>query len=755
MRTSLQNIELVEKYLCGELNAQEKFDLEKALLNDTDLQQQLALQKDIMRTVQRIGMKKEIQKVARFNKLVKLSKWLAGGLIATAIIIASILLFSKEEKKNNAPQQEKTETLENKSVEAQTTPNSVIAKAITTPKNVLPLFIEPTVKGEEPKVSDCFNFYGLKTWVQPDVQSYNVNPKEGATIEGKEGTLIIIPSNAFINDNNEIVNDNVQFELVEALTLEDIVLYNSGTTSNGKLLESGGMLHINATCNNQQVKINPARPLYIEVPTNEVKKDMMVFEGKTQENGKLNWENPKSLKKYLVHVPLNDLDFLPDGFAAKVESFMPYKGYTKATKKLVDSLYYNLDSERYLGKVALLKRQNSGYKSKRDTLKYGNIQVLTEAEAALNDSKNSTHCGINPSSIQTIKTKEYNNSFVATKEFEDRIAALHKLENGDEMLSIYIEHLKDDLCISDSIVASKLYGNDQIIFEDFAMQKCTNVKDAQIYQEQLSAYYIKKRNERIAAQNELAAILKNKKTNELQAITKGAQNINTVSLANSLAKSTVATGNVYSFQWSKFGWANIDAYLHLLSKGVYNVNMKVNNGVGTTEVYQWLNSINTLTPLQLSNGNCTALFPKENTMEARRMENTYCLAISKNGDSYQWFEKRYNPYQTEQVIIEMKNLSISEIKERLRAFSPGNDLTQRIQEVEQMALLQIKLQQEAAENLKKLEQLKKEREAAIALENQRMEELRKIAFRCYECVTPKKLEQPKNIIDMQQKLGEH
>lgn len=754
MRTSLQNIELVEKYLSGELNAQEKFDFDNSLQNDTDLKQQLALQKDIMRTVQRMGMKKEIQKVARLNKLVKLSKWLAGGLIATAIIIASILLFSKEEKKNNAPQQEKTETLENKNVDAQTTPNSVIAKAITTPKNVLPLFIEPTVKGEVAKVSDCFNFNGLKTWVQPDVQTYNVNPKEGATIEGKEGTLIIIPSNAFINDNNEIVNDNVQFELVEAITLEDMVLYNLGTTSNGKLLESGGMLYVKATCNSQQVKINPARPLYIEVPTNEVKKDMMVFEGKTQEDGKLNWENPKSLKKYLVHVPLNDLDFLPDGFAAKVESFMPYKGYTKATKKLVDSLYYNLDSERYLARDELKKGQKFGHKSKKDTLKYGNIQVSTEAQAALNDTKNSTHCGINPSSIQTIKTKEYNNSFVATKEFEDRIAALHKLEKGDEMLGIYIEHLKDELCISDSIVASKLYGNDKLIFEEFASQKCTNVKDAQMYQEQLSAYYIKKRNERIAAQNKLAEILKNKKTNELQTIAKGAQNKNTVSFANSLAKPTAATGNVYSFQWSKFGWANIDAYLHILSKGVYNVNMKVINGEGTMEVYQWLNSINTLTPLQLSNGNCTSLFPKENTMEAKRMENTYCLAISKKGDSYQWFEKRYNPYQTEQVVIEMKNLSISEIKERLRAFSPGKDLTQRIQEVEQRALLQIKLQQEAAENLKKLEQIKKEREAAIALENQRMEELRRTAFRCYECVPPKILEQPKNIIDMQQNLEE-
>jgi hypothetical protein len=458
MRTSLQNIELVEKYLSGELNAKEKFDFENALQNDTDLQQQLALQKDIMRTVQRVGMKKEILKIARISKLVKLSKWLVGGLIVTAIVIASILLFSNEEKKNNVPQQEKIETPENKSVDVQTTPNSVITKAIATPKKQLPLFIEPSVKGEAPKVSDCFNFNGLKTWMQPDVQTYNVNPQKGATIEGKEGTLIIIPSNAFVNENNEIVNDNAQFELVEALTLEDMVLYNLGTTSNGKLLESGGMLHINATCNNQQVKINPARPLYIEVPTNEVKKDMMVFEGKTQEDGKLNWENLKPLKKYLVQVPLNELDFLPEEFAAKVESFMPYKGRTKASKELVDSLYYSLEqsaSESISEPIDAPKNKNAKFATRRDindTLQTSRLEAKTNSNTS---SKESNFCGINPSSIQTIKSKKFNNSCIATREFEDRVAALHQLDSGDAMLKIYVDHLKDDLCVSDSIVATK------------------------------------------------------------------------------------------------------------------------------------------------------------------------------------------------------------------------------------------------------------------------------------------------------------
>jgi hypothetical protein len=167
MRTSLQNIELVEKYLSGELNAEEKFDFENALQNDADLQQQLTLQKDIMRAVQRAGMKKEIQKVARTNKIVKLSKWIATGIVVAAIVVASLVYFSKEKNKSTPPQKEKIELQENKntSTEIEKIENYVIAKPIVTAKKPLPFFVEPTVKGEEAKISDCFNFNGLKTWV--------------------------------------------------------------------------------------------------------------------------------------------------------------------------------------------------------------------------------------------------------------------------------------------------------------------------------------------------------------------------------------------------------------------------------------------------------------------------------------------------------------------------------------------------------------------------------------------------------------
>lgn len=69
---------------------------------------------------------------------------------------------------------------------------------------------------------------------------------------------------------------------------------------------------------------------------------MLVYKGVRDENGNMNWIEPKKLENYLVNVDFKLLDFLPEGFQAEVDNGMPYKSYKTATPKLTDSLYYSL-----------------------------------------------------------------------------------------------------------------------------------------------------------------------------------------------------------------------------------------------------------------------------------------------------------------------------------------------------------------------------------------------------------------------------
>ncbi|MCX6183293.1 MAG: hypothetical protein NT150_15375 [Bacteroidetes bacterium] len=746
MRPSLENIELIDKYLNGELSGKEKEDFESALNENAELQQQVQIQKDIIQTAKRIGIRKEIKKAAKGN-----GGFNAGNIAIIAGIIIAIsasayFFYPKEAEKTEAPTKEiSTITKEEETSEAlpevkkensTTTANTQQQSFAGTSKNI----VANTTPKE--KVNDCYNFNGLNTWVKPDVQIFPMDAAKSTTIEGKEGTLIIVPSNAFVDDNNQVVQGEVVVELVEALNLEDMILYNLGTTSNGTPLESGGMLHIRAVSNNKEVKINPARPLYIEIPTNEIKDGMMAFEGKVQENGKLNWENPKALKKYLVNVPLKDLDFLPEGFTQKVETYVPYKNHKKANKDLVDSLYYSLEqSTRTLVPLALKPRSEKittsiirNNKGGMDSTYYGSDAIAT-ATAFSNQKKIS--CGINPSSIKTIKTKEFSKSFIATKEFEDRVRALHKLDSGDAMLKIYVDHLNQDLCVSDSLVAEKLSGKDKNIFENFASQKCTNIKDAAIYQEQLSAYYSKKRNEYQKAQTDLISTWKNMQTKELNdlAATIKKENERAEKMANNLPKRSVATANSHAFNWAKSGWVNIDAYLHILSNGFISLKMKINNMAGTTEIYQWLNTINNVTPLNIENGFATALFPLEKSAEGQQMKNTYCMAIDKKGDAYQWFALRYNPYASQQIEVNLMLTSIQDIRAQMKTFKVDGDLQKRMEDVDKILTQSISNSAIAFPRIqwtsKKGPSDAEKKQEQILKENQMIVDLKSVAFLCY------------------------
>ncbi len=706
MRPSLNNIERIDNYLNGNLSESEKIAFEKEVKENSELQQQMQIQQDLIKTANRIGIKKEIKKISKGGGS-HLGKWLFGGILIAAITTGSFFYFNRSAEIKNTPVPQKIEEL----------------------------------KIESAQNNDS-TFNGLHTWVNPTVQSFAVDPKKGATIEGKEGTLIIVPANAFVDENNKTITEAVQFELVEALTLEDMILYNLATTSNGKPLETGGMLHIKTKCNNKEVKINPARPLYIEVPTNEVKKDMMAFEGEVQKNGKLNWVNPKPLKKYLVNVPFETLDFLPEGFEEKVKTFIPYKNYKVCSKNLVDSLYYSLgirssQTNKMISESSDLTMP-AGPMPTTDSavaqvISYGPIgstkrmsQKYTATSSNI-DVTNYSECGIKPLSIKTIKTPTFSQTFLATKEFEDRVAQLHQLENGDAMLKLYIDNLAKDLSQVDSIVSKKISGKSKSAFEKFAAQKLTNIKDTQIYQAQLSAYYSQKRQEYNYQMGKLKTELEkanNTELNQLYQKLNGKQMISDKKYVNLLPANSVATSNSYAFTWAKNDWVNIDCYLHILEGRIVSVNLSVPKTTGTSEVYQWLNTIKNLTPLQVENGAAKAVFPDPSSIYAQQMKNTFCISVAKNGELYQWFEKQYNPYATKEFAVVYETKSISEIRERIRSFGVTQDVEKRIADMEKEVLKIQKMKEDIAKV-----------QARIKKENEMRNELKKVAFKCYEMAT--------------------
>lgn len=127
-------------------------------------------------------------------------------------------------------------------------------------------------------------------------QFFDIINENDTFITGKKGTKISIPENSFIDKNGNAVKGKISFELKEALTLADMVMGNLTTLSNGKILQTGGMIYTNATSNGENIFIASNKALQISVPTNNKNDSMLLFEGEVNpENQSINWVNPKDI----------------------------------------------------------------------------------------------------------------------------------------------------------------------------------------------------------------------------------------------------------------------------------------------------------------------------------------------------------------------------------------------------------------------------------------------------------------------------
>lgn len=108
----------------------------------------------------------------------------------------------------------------------------------------------------------------------------------------------------FLTDTEQLFADSnddpVPCSTCQTLSLEvtdvrdkgDIIAYGVPTvTTDGDLLESGGMLHITVVCDGKEMKMLPGRKLKIQIPAPAPAADMRLFTGLMQGGTFAGWEN--------------------------------------------------------------------------------------------------------------------------------------------------------------------------------------------------------------------------------------------------------------------------------------------------------------------------------------------------------------------------------------------------------------------------------------------------------------------------------
>lgn len=443
-------------------------------------------------------------------------------------------------------------------------------------------------------------------------QTIEIDSKQDNVVEGEMGTIVVCPKGCFKNQAGEIVEGKVTIELSEAFTLVDMLLSNLTTTSNGQPLETDGMIYFNATSDGQQLIINKDNPVHFEIPTSEKKAGMMAYEGQRDVNGNMNWIEPKEIDNYLVTIDINMLDFLPEGFQTEVDKGMPYKNYKAATPSLTDSLYYQLSASNSasLTNGLIPTNYNEPFYNKNAQVENGryasNSYLVNETKEDSIDASPS-NCGIDPAIIKVIKSEAYQNTFIATREFEKRLQVIFKTCNN-AVLEAYINNLDKNLFEADSLAANEVIQNHYYHdFENFAKLRLTKVKDADKYAKLLKGYY-ENRLVKVKADLEKqgAEVIKalSKKNKEAAAIATEYKKL--------LFKREKFRMETYGFSWGKTGWINIDKGPNIKNWEERPLEITVENGAEFDRVYSYV-FYPTIKSIYRLNSKTKALFYSGNT----------------------------------------------------------------------------------------------------------------------------------------------
>jgi len=236
--------------------------------------------------------------------------------------------------------------------------------------------------------------------LRPESQKFQINADSDNIITGKNGTQVFVPKNSFINVDGLLITGKVDIELIEVLSVADFIKTNLQTVSNGRPLQSEGMLYIDAKSGGQQITLATDKKLQIELPNiNKMgtASNIKIFSGSYDTLGNINWTENEKTENRLIPLPLDLFDY------KKWTSF----GFIRVPK-------------------------NQGYQAT------DNDEIVDST---------------------TFKNPSLKNTFIATREFEERFSHISSAESAiGHYTSYYSTTVQKGRMIMDSTI-SKIYLN--------------------------------------------------------------------------------------------------------------------------------------------------------------------------------------------------------------------------------------------------------------------------------------------------------
>ena len=449
MRPELNDIESIERYLSGQMSAEEKAAFETRLAADPGLRENLRLHQDLMKGLDRIQQIRAVRR-ARLNYHRRIwLKWGGAGLGGLILITGLILLATFRHRAGAHSGDHGVRTPS--TIQPPTTQNDTTAQ---------PVPGQPTYRHDTlPAVDET----GQARWSSADsalsAQTFWLAATRDTVIETAGGIVLSIPASAFLDADHRPVTGTVELVVKEALDAASMLKAGLSTCAGDQLLETGGMFYLDARQNGQPIVIDTGHAIYAEVPTDSVRPGMQLFTGNRLAGGVIDWTDPQPLDHDLLPVDIHSLNFYPPHYLDSVAGW----GYDAGNKTFTDSLYFSF--------AALF------HSVKSDSM--GGTRPSDSVAAS---------CAIDPARIAAIWNDHFQNTLIATREFGQRLTLIH--QTGDSnLLNLYVDHLDWNLSAIDSTAATETTGEIRRRFLAFAGRHDGKVRHGDARFDKLREYY--------------------------------------------------------------------------------------------------------------------------------------------------------------------------------------------------------------------------------------------------------------------------
>lgn len=332
---------------------------------------------------------------------------------------------------------------------------------------------------------------------QDRTQTFTLQSDKGAKLEGKEGTNIWIEPNTFRFADGSSPQTAITITLKEAYGYEDMILDGLSTHSSGNLLETGGMIYLEAAADGRPLQIGSQNEVVVGMPTTQQLPGMQLFMGEQNAAGQVtNWSPTEQAfrtglnemltalpkKPKLAHQWIKPPKAAIDYSNEPVKPRKPFKP-NQPNKPSKEETYYNTGILRKLviGKSRMAKKEAKLYAKKmkdyerklaryEDRKKAYDVAMLKyQEEVSTFDQRHEEWAeGLEKQELNFRASPEFK-AYLAKKEksqaarfklYEEQMAAWERLK--EQRLTEYEEKYADQIVGSKSLSMQYLYRINQL-----------------------------------------------------------------------------------------------------------------------------------------------------------------------------------------------------------------------------------------------------------------------------------------------------